>query len=626
MNLFAELKRRNVFRVGLFYIVAAWVVIQVAETVLPMFDVPDGALRAIVIILALGFPLAVVFSWVFELTPEGLKRDQDVRVDPVTKQQTAQKLNWATLIAAVLAIGLLVADRLMPEAASSAELVATEASSVSSGDTTGVDMPDPASIAVLPFADLSPGGDQSYFSDGIAEEILNALARIESLNVTSRTSAFAFKSQSELGIRDIAEELQVRHVLEGSIRKAADTIRVTAQLIDASTDQHLWSETYDHRLTAENVFAIQDEIAAAITRQLATRLDVALEPGTGASGGTNDIDAYEAFLAGREKFINRNYENLPRAIAWLEQAVNADPDFTRAHGWLSMAYVVSPSWGFLGRNYKTLARRSAERALELDLDNAAALTTMAFLSREKPILDYVRSIKLFEQAIAIDPQFPTAHVWLAQTWRNLGFFEKADQAVERCLQADPEYPICIYTYAEIASLQGRYETSVERLKKIFETSHQEAYPQFLGTVAARGDEMLLYLMLRELADMVGPGSRWMVADLLRALSAEDYDRLAALDRLEARIRSERKPEAGPVDAYTATAYYLAFGAFDRVPEDDSEATGWWWFNGYPGMTASPARKRAMIERGLPEYWREHGFPPQCRPIVTTSGEDDFECD
>ena len=620
MSLFTELKRRNVFRVALFYIVAAWVVIQVAETLLPVFDVPDAAIRIIVLILALGFPLALVFAWAFELTPEGLKRDQDVRVDPATKQQTAQKLNWATLIAAVLAIGLLIADRLMPEP----ESVSAPASASTSADAS--EGPDPASIAVLPFADLSPGGDQGYFSDGIAEEILNALARIESLNVTSRTSAFAFKSQSELGIRDIAEELHVRHVLEGSVRKAADTIRITAQLIDATTDQHLWSETYDRRLTAENVFAIQDEIAAAITRQLATRLDVSLQPGAGAAGGTSDIDAYEAFLAGREKFINRNYENLPRAIAWLEQAVNADPDFTRAHGWLSMAYAVSPSWGLLDRDYKMLARRSAERALQLDSDSAAALTTMAFLSREKPILDYARSIELFEQAIVTDPQFPTAHVWLAQSLRNLGFFEKADRAVERCLQVDPEYPICIYTYAEIASLQGRYEASVARLKKVFETSHQEAYPQFLGTVAARGDEMLLYLMLRELADMVGPGSRWMVADLLRALSAEDYDRMAALDRLEARIRSERGPDAGPVDAYTATAYYLAFGAFDRVPEDDSEATGWWWFKGYPGMKESPARKRAMIERGLPAYWREYGFPPQCRPIATTSGEDDFECD
>ncbi|QKK03064.1 MAG: tetratricopeptide repeat protein [Pseudomonadota bacterium] len=628
MSLWAELKRRNVFRVALFYIVSAWVVVQVAETLLPVFDVPDTAIRIIVLILALGFPLAIVFSWVFELTPEGIKRDKDARVDPETKQQTAQKLNWATLVAALLAIGLLVVDRMMPEPVARPVVQSSvpEGGAPTASDMPQSDEPDQASIAVLPFADLSPEGNQQYFSDGIAEEILNVLSRIESLNVTSRTSAFAFKSQSELSIRDIAEELQVRHVLEGSVRKAADTIRITAQLIDARTDQHLWSETYDRRLSAENVFAIQDEIAQAITDALAERLDVAIEGG-GASGGTDDIDAYEAFLAGRELFINRNYENLPRAIELLERAVEADPGFARAHGWLAMAYVVSPSWGFLDRDYKDLGRRSAERALELDSDNVAALTASAFFVREHPVEDYARAIELYEHAIAIDPQFTTAHVWLAQTWRNLGFFDKADRAVERCLEVDPEYPICIYTYAEIASLQGRYGVSIERLKKIFETSHQEAYPQFLGAVAAEGDEMLLLLMLRELADMVGPGSRWMVADLKRALGDEDYDRTEALDRLEARIRSELAPGETPPDPYIATAYTLAFGAFDRVPaEEESEATGWWWFRGYPGMKDSPHRKRAMIARGLPDYWHEHGFPDVCRPIVTASGADDFECE
>jgi len=625
MRFFSELKRRNVFRVGLLYIVAAWLIIQVAETVLPMFDVPDGVLRGLVIVLALGFVPAVIFAWVFEWTPDGIRRESEVDVPKGIKQRTAHKLNWATLIVGVLAIGLLVADRLLPEPA--ATRAPTPATENSIGDETvrTDEGPNPASIAVLPFADLSPEGDQQYFSDGIAEEILNVLSRIESLNVTSRTSAFAFRSQSALSIRDIAEELQVRHVLEGSVRKAADTIRITAQLIDAATDQHLWSDTYDRRMSAENVFAIQDEIAQAITEQLAERLNVALHTGAGSSGGTDDIGAYEAFLAGRELFINRNYQNLPRAIERLEQAVDVDPEFARAYGWLAMAYAVAPSWGFIQRDYKALARRSAERALAIDPDSAAALSSLAFLAREKPHNDYTRSIELFERAIAVDPQFTTAHVWLAQSWRNLGFFDKAEQAVGRCLQADPEYAVCIFTHAEIASMQGRYQISVERLKKIFQTGHQEAYPQFLGAVAAHGDEILLLLMLRELADMIGPGFRWLVPDLMRALSDEKYDRAAALERLETRIRSELAPGQKPPDTYTATAYYLAYRAFDRVPDDESEATGWWWFQGYPGLAETPARKLAMINRGLPDYWFEHGFPPQCRPIVTTSVEDDFEC-
>jgi adenylate cyclase len=278
MSLLAELKRRNVFRVGLFYVVTAWLVIEVAETLLPLFDVPDGVLRGLVVLLVIGLVPALGLSWIYELTPQGIKRDSELSADDLQASTTGRKLNWATLIVAVLAIGLLVTDRLLREPAAMAPAIAQPAAQADpdagamaqadrqadrQADTpadAGPAIPD-ASIAVLPFADLSPEGDQQYFSDGIAEEILNVLSRIEALSVTSRTSAFAFKSQSELSIPDIAASLGVRHILEGSVRKAADTIRVTAQLIDARSDQHVWSETFDRTLTAENVFAIQDETA-----------------------------------------------------------------------------------------------------------------------------------------------------------------------------------------------------------------------------------------------------------------------------------------------------------------------------------------------------------------------------
>ena len=217
MSFFTELKRRNVFRVGLFYIVSAWLVIQVAETLLPVFDVPDSAIRAIVLMLALGFPLAVVFAWVFELTPDGLKLDRNANADPAARQQTSHKLNWATLIAAVLAIGLLVADRLLPQQASghavdvaldvaSSRVTAPEAGPADTPERAEASI-DSASIAVLPFEDLSPSGDQGYFSDGIAEEILNVLVRVDGLEVASRTSAFRFRDRDDIGIPGIAREL-----------------------------------------------------------------------------------------------------------------------------------------------------------------------------------------------------------------------------------------------------------------------------------------------------------------------------------------------------------------------------------------------------------------------------------
>jgi len=590
MNLFAEFKRRNVFRVALFYIVSAWVVIQVAETVLPLFDVPEAALRAVVIILALGFPLALVFSWAFELTPEGLKRDKNVEVDPETKQQTAQKLNWATLIAAVLAIGLLVADRLLPAPAATVAPTAETASANTASRAPMDEGPDPASIAVLPFADLSPEGDQQYFCDGIAEEIMNVLSRIDQLVVTSRTSAFAFRSRSGLNVRDIAESLGVRHVLEGSVRKAADTIRVTAQLIDARSDQQLWSETFDRQLTAESVFAIQDEIAVAITEALAGRLDVTIASAPSIAGGTENIDAYEAFLAGRDLFINRNYDNLVQSIAHLEQAVEADPSFTRAVSWLALAYAVAPSWGFDDREYFALATEAANRALAVEPENAAALTAIGNIESDRAL-----QLDFFERAIAVDPNATTAHLWLAQQWRTLGFFDRGSEAVERCLEVDPNYPVCIYTYAEIAALEDRYDEAATRLLRVFETSHQEAYPLFLGITAQSGDSVMLTLMLRELADLVGPGARWMVPDLKRALSSEEYDREAALARFEARLRAEFPDSHEAVDPYLVAAYRLAFRAYDRVPMT-ADIVPWWWAKGYPGLADRSIAARRLSMR------------------------------
>jgi adenylate cyclase len=628
MSLWAEMKRRNVIRVALFYVVAAWLLVQVAETVLPLFEVPAGVLRGLVLLLVLGFIPAVIIAWVFEWTPEGIRREDDLAGAEAVKRQASNKLNWATLVIALLAIGLLIADRTVLQPASVVTPVAesTEVAEPLIAQPAGsAQRVQDNSIAVLPFADLSPEGDQQYFSDGIAEEILNVLSRIEALSVTSRTSAFAFKSRSELSIPDIAASLEVRHVLEGSVRKAADTIRVTAQLIDARSDQRVWSETFERQLTAQNVFAIQDEIAAAITGALASRLDVRIDAAPGAAGGTSDIDAYQSFLAGRDLFINRNYDNLARSIEMLEQAVEADPDFVRARGWLAMAYIVAPLWGYLGRDFVALGISAAEATLAVDLANAEALAALGVARQTPPASDYVGAIDYYEQAIAANPQMTTAHLWLAQAWRELGFFDRATAATQRCLDADPNYPICLYTLAEIAAMRGNHDEVVARLLRLFETSHQDSYPAFLGITARHGDDVLLTLMLRELADIVGPGARWMVPELRRALSDEVYDRDSVLARFEARLRSEFPDSPGVADPYVVASRHLAFRAYDRIPAE-ADSASWWWALGYPGLAESPYRREAMVRARLPEYWREHGFPPQCRPIVMTSGAEDFKCD
>jgi adenylate cyclase len=618
-DLFSELKRRKVFRVAVVYVATAFVILQAADIMLPRLGVPEWAMSLVVVLVVLGFPLALVLAWALELTPDGVRvTPATVKSDPAESAPSllGKRTLVVTGVLVVLGIGLGAGWFLKPGDSGPTEPT-TPLADPAAPDGAASAILD-ASIAVLPFADLSPEGDQQYFADGIAEEILNVLSRIAALSVTSRTSAFAFKSQSELSIPDIAASLGVRHVLEGSVRKAADAIRITAQLIDARSDQHLWSGTFDRELTAQNVFAIQDEIADAITEELARRLDVRIDAAPGAAGGTHDLDAYEAFLVGRDLFINRNYDNMLRSIEMLEQAVAADPDFVRARGWLAMAYVVAPAWGYVDSNFDALAVSAADTALAADPANAEALTALGLARRALP--DYAGSNDYYEQAIAADPQATTAHLWLAQNWRNLGYFDHATAATQRCLDVDPNYPLCLYSFAEIAAMQGNYDEAVARLMKVFESSHQESYPHFLGITQRQGDEVLLTLMLRELADIVGPGARWVVPELKRALSDEDYDRDAALARFEARLRSEYPDSPGARDIYTITAWRLAFRAYDRVPAD--AVPSWWWAVGYPGLAESPRRREAMIQAGLPEYWRAHGFPPQCRAV----GRTDFECD
>lgn len=609
-SILAELRRRNVFRVAAAYLVVGWLILQVITAIEAPLGLPGWTDTLVIVLLAIAFPIALILAWAFEVTPDGVRLTAAIPADQSISGKTGQRLDYAIAGGLVLLVAAIIWQQSSRPGAGSP---AGDDAAILAGENT---------IAVLPFADLSAEGNQGYFGDGIAEEILNVLAGIDALDVTSRTSAFAFRSQSELSIRDIAEILGVRHVLEGSIRTAGGNIRITAQLIDSASDTHLWSETYDRALTAENVFAIQDEIANAITAQLTQRLGISVVPEVGTvAGGTSELSAYEAYLEGRTLFINRNYTNLGLSITALEQAVTADPDFARAWGVLAMAYVVSPQWGIVDRPYYELAQAAADRAFALDPDNADAFTAIGVIHEFADPRDYTAAIAAFDNAIASDPQATTAHLWLGQAWRNLGFFDREEAAIDACLAIDPNYPVCLFTRAEAALFQSNYEMARANLLDVYATAHTEAYPTMLGAVAAQGDDVLLTLMLREMADLISPDARWMVNDLRRALSDEDYDRAAALRRFETRL-SAFEGQGAYSDPYLISSYLLAFRAYDRLTQLEMTDSTWWWAPGYPGLADSEARHTVMEMANLPAYWRQHGFPPQCRPV----GDDDFECD
>src|SRR6266513_1268065 len=290
---FAELKRRNVYKVAIAYAVVAWLLMQVASQIFPFFEIPNWAVRLVVLLLVIGFPVAVILAWAFELTPEGIKRAEDVDLSKSVRRKTGRKLDFFIIAALLLVIGILLFQRLHPN--------------VSPAVSSSLEK----SIAVLPFVDLSQAKDQEYFCDGISEEILDALAKVEGLRVVARTSSFSFKGKNA-DVGEIARKLNVGNVLEGSLRREGNRIRIAVQLINARDGFHLWSETFEHEL--QGVFAVQDEITRAVVDALKIKLAVALpvhkKPNT---------DAYDLYLKGRY-FLNRQNEaDARRAIDYFEQ-------------------------------------------------------------------------------------------------------------------------------------------------------------------------------------------------------------------------------------------------------------------------------------------------------------------
>jgi adenylate cyclase len=622
MSLFTELKRRNVFRVGLFYIVAAWVVVQVAETLLPVFEVPDSAIRAIVLILALGFPLALVFSWIFELTPDGLKLDKNAQGDPATQRETTQKLNWATLVAAVLAIGLLVADRLVPESMPERPSVTTlESTAADDRIATAIEAEvNPASIAVLPFDDLSPMGDQQYFSDGIAEEILNVLVRIEALEVASRTSAFRFRDPTELGIPGIARALEVRHVLEGSVRKAGDTIRVTAQLIDGNTDKHLWSETYDRSLSAENVFSIQDDIATSIVDALRDTIELPETARATVEVRTGNLDAYDLFLQGRALFNAR--DAMDTADSLLARAVELDPEFADAWAIRAAIYMLDSEYGDLDLDRASAVRAVegfAGQALALQPRHSLALAVLAFnrviesrSGRTKHTIGAI--INDLKRAIEIDPKNASARNWLGVTYGETGELDLALEQFTRCAEDDPYYAPCVENIYDTLVSLGRMDEALSAYVQTLETG--AVTTQWTNFPLLAHFDLKAHFLFAANLPYYLPG--WSRQDELweawQDLDA-DHSELARDLEIFVKERALLKTYGGP----TLLLVPLGVG-YEMTP-----FSALIWGKAYGRYRQSDEFRTRVNSLSLPEYWREHGFPPQCRPTVGPDGEDDFEC-
>ena len=414
MSLIAELKRRKVFKIGAAYLVVGWLLIQIASTVAPQLNLPEWAPRLITFLILLGFPIALVLAWSLDVTPEG------IRVE--TAPAGNKRVLGVAIVLAALAVGWYWRSRPQADA----------------GD------PGTHSIAVLPFVNMSDDASNEFFSDGISEEILNVLARMPGLHVAARTSSFSFRKQ-EKEIPTIARDLKVRMVLEGSVRKQAERVRVTAQLIDASNGYHVWSQTYDRDL--KDIFAIQDEIAGAIASELKIKLDAAHAPAGETVEETKDLSAYQFYLKATQAWAARSDKNLRQAEALFEAAIRRDPKYAKAWAGLALTYAILPEWSgdiTTGEAYLR-GRNAAERALALNPNLPEGYAALAYIAGVET--RFPTAHVLFERAIAFSPSYATAYQWYGEVLQQEGDLEHGMKMVEKARELDPKSSIVNSVYA-----------------------------------------------------------------------------------------------------------------------------------------------------------------------------------
>jgi TolB-like protein/Tfp pilus assembly protein PilF len=633
VSLFEELKRRNVFRVAIAYAVVAWLVLQVADVVLNNIEAPDWIFQVLMLMFAIGLPLALVFAWVYEMTPDGIRRENDIDRSQSITPNTGRKLDRVISIALAVAVSYLLVDKLWLSAqdlGSTPPPVATDvAGELAPGPATATGVTDSGaesgvlSIAVLPFVNMSADADNEYFSDGISEELLNVLVKVSTLHVASRTSAFAYKDK-DLPVSQIASELQVNHILEGSVRKAGNRVRITAQLIDGRSDRHLWSETYEREL--DDIFEIQEEISNAIVDALKIALDVnEVQAMERAQRPTDNLEAYEIFLQGRHLWRLRTAENIRSAIALFKKAVALDPQFAAA--WESLAgatgslssWTQDPEEGTLDE-----AIVYARKALELDPTRAEARAIVGEYHGEHR--QWAELMDEYRRVVADAPNSGMLHMWRGEILHNLGYTDAALDELLTAYELDPALGVVSNVMVYVSQGAGRYDLTLKHLGiarelGLEQTATRNAAPLFM----MRGE-------LEPLIEYYG----WNEDDMplcLRAIRdpAAEPELKAALLRLDLTSMEQLTAITGPL----VTSLDLCY---TRVGLDDEAVAmlgniirtqDWYVINkfwqrdeGTRRLRQNPHFKALVQEMGLVDYWREHGWPDLCR----ADGTDDFACD
>jgi TolB-like protein len=622
-SFFSELKRRNVLRVAALYIVASWLVLQVVDVMSSILPIPEWTGAFVFTLLLIGLPIALIFSWVYEITPEGMKLESEVDEQSPIPQQAAHKMDRLIVVLVVLVLGVIVADRLIPESTVDSQPAVT-AEQAPAAD---ADAGPRNAIAVMPFRNMSDDLSNQYFSEGISEEILNVLAKVNGLKVSSRTSSFAFAGQN-LDLKTIAEKLNVDFILEGSVRKADDRVRITAQLIDVSDDTHLFSETYERTLA--DVFLIQQEISGEIVKALRGILGEAggMNLPVTAERPTENLQAYEFYLEGRYWLQNRilfRTEGLHKGIDALHKAIELDPDFAQAYASLAACYVVYDGYAteFEESRYEAgesqaRATEYAEKALALDESLADPYATLGLVNRNKG--DWDAAMEYSRRAIELDPSNGLSHLWYGILLVQLGHIEQAKSVLLTAADLDPTSPLVAHWLADSYRILGQPEQSLFHGKRAIDLGGYSMADGVYLYHLQRGDFDQAIETLEHTERMLGNN-----VQVVRPLVAAVKDPAAIPELMKAAgLLNELMPNVN------LGAYYLDIPKREFVMElleKEGQAGN---FSGYTYRLWEPQftwvrnsgtfRKYAQ-DAGMVDYWMKNKWPDMCRG--TPGG---FECD
>jgi TolB-like protein/Tfp pilus assembly protein PilF len=536
-NFFAELKRRNVYKVAIAYVVAGWAFSQGIAQVFPVFDVPNWIIRLIVLLIILGLPVALVLAWMFEITPEGIKGADDVV--PSAAQKKSNAWIYIVVVGAIISIGLFFLGRYTARDTASA---------------TRTELP-AKSIAVLPFANLSPDPENAYFAAGIQDEIITRLSKIADLRVISCTSTERFKTAPD-DIPAIARQLGVATVVQGSVQRTTDQFRVNVQLIEAATDAHLWADTFDRE--RKDIFVVESEIAKTIAETLKAKLTGREQEAITAHATDNPV-AHQLYLKGRYFWNKRSREDMIKALACFQQAAEQDANYPLAYVGIADTYNLMPLYDAgVPRDCQPKAEAAARKALELDNSSAEAHASLGLCFFTS--LDFDQSLGEFEKSIRLNPNYATAHHWLAFVFLATSQFDRAIAECKRALELDPVSFIINSDLGTFYYYARRYDEAIDQFRKTIEIdpAFNHAHWSLGKAFEMKGDlepAMKEYQKARELSD-----DPWIVGLLAHAYAASG-------NKIEAQKYLKQLQETAKeryVEPQTFALVYLGLGNKDEA--------------------------------------------------------------